>query len=66
MFHLALSSRPSKYLQNDLGYLFHMLHKGKVKPPIADCISLAKVAEMQKMFEARRVQGFFVCKPWLR
>jgi len=49
--------------QNDLRYLFDMLHEGHVKPPIADCIPLAKVAETQKLLEAKRVQGFFVCKP---
>ena len=52
--------------QNDLRYLFDMLHEGHVKPPIADCIPLAKVAETQKLLEAKRVQGFFVCKPWLK
>jgi len=52
--------------KNDLRYLFDMLHEGHVKPPIADCIPLTKVAETQKLLEAKRVQGFFVCKPWLK
>ena len=60
------SSKPSLSPQNDLRYLFDMLHEGHVKPPIADCIPLAKVAETQKLLEAKRVQGFFVCKPWLK
>jgi len=52
--------------QTDLTHLFRMLQSGSIKPPIADCFSLAKVSEIHQLLEARRVQGFFVCKPWLK
>ena len=52
--------------KDDMVHLFHLLRKGLVEPPIADCIPLTKVPQAQKIFETKRIQGFFVVEPWLK
>jgi NADPH:quinone reductase-like Zn-dependent oxidoreductase len=52
--------------KDDMVHLFNLLRKGLVEPPIADCIPLSKVPQAQKIFESKRIQGYFVCEPWLK
>ena len=51
--------------KDDLAHLFEMLRKGIIEPPISDCIPLAKVPQAQGIYQTKRVQGYFVCEPWL-
>lgn len=52
--------------KDDMMHLFGLLKKGLVEPPIADCLPLTKVPQAHKLFETKRIQGFFVCEPWLK
>ena len=53
-------------IKNDLHYIFALLSMGIIDPPIVDTFPLSKVSIAQKLCEARRVQGYLICEPWLK
>ena len=52
--------------KQDLAHLFQMVKMGVIYPPIAELIPLNKVPHVHRLYESKRVQGYFVCEPWLR
>lgn len=52
--------------KQDLAHLFEKVKSGVIDPPIVERIPLSKVPEVHVMLEAKRIQGFYICEPWLR
>jgi len=55
--------RPAEW-KHDLGYLFALLERGKIKPVVAKRISLDLVPETHQAMEDGLIDGMVVCKPW--
>ena len=54
------------FLQRDLAYLLELLEKGTIDPVVRDRLALGKVAKAQALLEAKRIQGYLVCEPWIK
>ena len=52
--------------QRDLAYLLGLLEKGTIDPVVRDRLALGKVAKAQALLEAKRIQGYLVCEPWIK
>lgn len=58
----SCKEKPNQF-KEDLRYLFTLLGRGGLKPPVAECITLEEVSGVQDRIEVLGMKGTVVCMP---